>query len=126
MADELSELSDLLGGDPGLGEAPEAQQVDQVLCVSKVVFHPTVPPGVAERMSQVDPAAEVLQYVDGPVVSVGPGRSATFRLVRLPGPHSRTGRASSPASGSPRAMPLGYAASFSSIPAQGVAILVPR
>ncbi|MGH9028297.1 MAG: hypothetical protein ACRDV4_01575 [Acidimicrobiales bacterium] len=37
MADELTELSDVLGGDPGLCQAPEAQQIDQILGVAEIV-----------------------------------------------------------------------------------------
>jgi hypothetical protein len=54
VADKLSELTDLLRGDPGFGEASEAQQIDQVLSVTEIVRHPPIAPGVAEGVSETD------------------------------------------------------------------------
>ena len=70
MADELSELTDLGGGDPGLGQTSETQQIDQILCVAKIVLHPPVAPIIAEGMCQMDPAAELFQEVHRPVPPV--------------------------------------------------------
>ncbi len=69
--DHLAQLSGLGRGDPGLGEASEAQQVGQVPGVTLVVFHPTVSPVVAVRIGQMDLVAHFFEEVCSPVPAVG-------------------------------------------------------
>jgi hypothetical protein len=67
-------------------------------------------------------AFELVQPSEG----VGSDRGAVspFRAVRFPGPHLRTGRASSPASGSPQAHASGQVVHL--IVVHGVGICAPR
>lgn len=67
VADQLPQLAHLGRGDPGLGQAAQAQEVDQVGGVTLVVLHPPVAPVVAERMGQVDPGAALGEEVGSPV-----------------------------------------------------------
>ena len=65
-----TELSDLRRGDPGLGEAAESEQIGEVLGVPGVVLHTAVAPAVAERVGEVDLAAQLLEQVGRPVPAV--------------------------------------------------------
>src|SRR5579863_3322798 len=77
--------------------------VEQLPAVSVVVLDPALLPVEPGGVHQVDVGADLLENVHGPVVRVGPGRAASLPAGRFPGPLSRTGRACSHASGSPRA-----------------------
>ncbi len=70
VADELTQLPYLGRCHPGLGQAPEAQQVDQVGGVPLIVLDPAVPPVVAEGMGQVHSGAFSGQHVGCPVPPV--------------------------------------------------------
>ena len=70
-ADHLAELSGLGRGDPGLGQATEAQQVGEVPGVALVVLHPPVSPVVAVRIGQMDLVAHLFQEIGGPVPAIG-------------------------------------------------------
>jgi hypothetical protein len=65
------------------------------------------PSGASARFALGHPGALRLEQVSRPIVSVGPRRGIDLSIARFLGPHSRTGRASSPASGSPRAHACG-------------------
>ena len=71
VADELTELSLRRWGDPGLGQTPHAEQIDQVRRVALVVLHPPVAPVVAERVGQVHVAPALFDHVGRPVPPVG-------------------------------------------------------
>ena len=71
VTDVLTELTLGWRGDPGLSQASQAQQVDQVGGVALVVLHPPVAPVVAERMGQVHGAPALLDHVGRPVPAVG-------------------------------------------------------
>ena len=71
VADELADLSELWRGDPGLGQASHAEQIDQVGGVVLVVLHPPVAPVVPQRVGQVDRGAALLEDVSRPVPAIG-------------------------------------------------------
>ena len=70
-AHHLTELSDLGRGDPGLCQAPEAQQVGEIPGIALVVLHPPVPPIVALRVGQMDRIAHLFEQIDGPIPAIG-------------------------------------------------------
>jgi hypothetical protein len=69
-AHHLAELADLGRSDPGLGQAPEAQEVGQVSGVALVVLHSAMPPVVAMRVGQVDAITHLLEEVGRPVPAI--------------------------------------------------------
>jgi len=83
VADQLPQLSHLRRDDPGLGQAPEAQQVGQVGGVALAVLHPPVAPVVAERVGQVHPGPVGLEQVGGSVPAVGGLESSRASVAHL-------------------------------------------
>ena len=71
IADELAQFAQRWWGDPGLGQASHAEQVDQVRGVALVVLHPPMPPVVAERMGQMHRGPALLDHVSRPVPPIG-------------------------------------------------------
>ena len=71
IADEFAQLAQRRWGDPGLGQASQAQQVDQVRGIALIVLHPPVAPVVAQRMGQVHIGPALFEHVSGPVPPIG-------------------------------------------------------
>jgi hypothetical protein len=72
LAHQFAELPDLGRGCPSFWKATHAQQVDEVFGVTLVVLHPAIAKALdAERMSQVDLGAALVEDVDRPVPAVG-------------------------------------------------------
>ena len=65
---------------------PSRKQVGEVLGVAGVVLHPPVAPVVAERVGEVDIAAELLEQVGRPVPAVGRPRAPPRGARRRPSP----------------------------------------
>ncbi len=71
VADEFAQFAQRWWGDPGLGQTSHAQQVDQVGGIALIVFHPPMPPVVAQRMGQVHRGPALLDHISRPVPAIG-------------------------------------------------------
>ena len=70
VTDQLAQLAEFRRRDPRLGQPSQTEQVREILSVAFVVLDPALAPGVAQRMSQMQQAAQLCDHIRGPVPAV--------------------------------------------------------